>query len=221
MKTLLVCTSFAQSMLAFFDENALQEVKYSLENVPASKQLLPDLDALLKRQGIGPKDIELLVCTTGPGSFTGIRVGASIMQTFCFTFETPLIGIESLKAFYPDKGKFMCVCDAKTPGIYAIEGEVSENQEIKWGKLGLIGEKDLINRQSDFDYYCFDYPSLKRKFQRLNLEIPTGLKEVKQDPSKVYSLALQAYAQGSFSQNGALFLSYVQDAQAKKMINQK
>lgn len=54
----------------------------SQAKVKHNESLLPMLDALLKEQGLTIKDIQELGVVVGPGSFTGIRVGISIIKAF-------------------------------------------------------------------------------------------------------------------------------------------
>lgn len=48
------------------------------------------IDQLLKKQRIGINEIEKIEIKTGPGSFTGLRVGIAIANTFSFFKEIPL-----------------------------------------------------------------------------------------------------------------------------------
>ncbi len=60
--------------------------------------LMPALDMLLHTSRFKPKDIKCVGVATGPGSFTGLRVGLSLAKGFCQALEVPIIGISSLKA---------------------------------------------------------------------------------------------------------------------------
>jgi tRNA threonylcarbamoyladenosine biosynthesis protein TsaB len=68
---------------------------------PASKNfgdLMPSLDFLLTKCRANPRDIEGLVVSVGPGSFTGLRVGISAAKGMAEALGTPLIGVSSLEA---------------------------------------------------------------------------------------------------------------------------
>lgn len=60
---------------------------------PASAQtVLPLLEALLKEQSKTLQDVTAVEVHTGPGSFTGLRVGATIAQTLSWILQVPLNG---------------------------------------------------------------------------------------------------------------------------------
>jgi tRNA threonylcarbamoyladenosine biosynthesis protein TsaB len=67
-----------------------------------SRQLalqLPDaLDALVVLAGAELRDVDAFAVATGPGSFTGLRIGIATMQGLAFAEEKPLIGISALTA---------------------------------------------------------------------------------------------------------------------------
>jgi tRNA threonylcarbamoyladenosine biosynthesis protein TsaB len=70
--------------------------------IDTSRQLalqLPDaLEAVLALAGAGLRDVDAFAVATGPGSFTGLRIGIATMQGFAFAQEKPLIGISALTA---------------------------------------------------------------------------------------------------------------------------
>lgn len=57
--------------------------------------VLPILESLLKKHGLSVKDITGIEVNTGPGSFTGIRVGISIANTIGFLLNIPVNGKKS------------------------------------------------------------------------------------------------------------------------------
>ena len=62
------------------------------------EQLPAYIDAFLAENNATLKDIECLVCGTGPGSFTGVRVGVMYAKTLAFALGKPVIGISSFEA---------------------------------------------------------------------------------------------------------------------------
>ncbi len=54
--------------------------------------LLPFIDETLKKQGKEITDVKEIEVNTGPGSFTGIRVGVAVAQTIAWSLNIPING---------------------------------------------------------------------------------------------------------------------------------
>ena len=63
-----------------------------------SENLMPMIEDAFSKSNLSLKDIDLLVCDKGPGSFTGIRIGVATVMAFHDSFDIPCIGISSLEA---------------------------------------------------------------------------------------------------------------------------
>ena len=63
-----------------------------------STTLLPAIEGLLASAGIGAGDLGLIVCSAGPGSFTGVRIGTATAKGLALAYGTPCIGVSSLEA---------------------------------------------------------------------------------------------------------------------------
>jgi tRNA threonylcarbamoyladenosine biosynthesis protein TsaB len=61
-----------------------------------SRWLLPAVDALLQGLNLRPGEIDAFAVTTGPGSFTGLRVGLSTVQGLAFASGRPCVGLPAL-----------------------------------------------------------------------------------------------------------------------------
>ncbi len=63
-----------------------------------SETLLPMVESVLKIAGYTVDDVDLFVCTAGPGSFTGVRIGAATVKGIAFGKGKPCIGVSTLEA---------------------------------------------------------------------------------------------------------------------------
>ena len=63
-----------------------------------SETLLPMVESVLKIAGYTVDDVDLFVCTAGPGSFTGVRIGAATVKGIAFGKDKPCIGVSTLEA---------------------------------------------------------------------------------------------------------------------------
>lgn len=63
-----------------------------------AERIFPAIDALLGRNGVAYKDLRRVAVTTGPGSFTGLRIGLSAARGLGLALQVPVIGVPSLLA---------------------------------------------------------------------------------------------------------------------------
>ena len=54
--------------------------------------ILPMIDGILKKHSLKPKDLSEIKVNTGPGSFTGLRVGLAIADALSFALKIPING---------------------------------------------------------------------------------------------------------------------------------
>ena len=65
---------------------------------PHAERLPGDLLALLERHGLRPPDVDVFAVATGPGSFTGLRIGIAAIQGLAFATGRPVVGVSALEA---------------------------------------------------------------------------------------------------------------------------
>jgi len=67
-------------------------------SVSQSTSLLNDINSSLERARLKLEDVELLACASGPGSFTGLRIGIATLKALAASLERPCFGISTLYA---------------------------------------------------------------------------------------------------------------------------
>jgi tRNA threonylcarbamoyladenosine biosynthesis protein TsaB len=106
----------------------------------AEEHLLPAIDAALGEAGVTTRDLERIVCGAGPGSFTSLRVAASLAKGIAYAQAIPLFAVPSLALIAADAsladGLYIAVLDALRgdvfAGAYLREGdEVTELAPVK------------------------------------------------------------------------------------------
>jgi len=94
----------------------------SIDNeITHSEKLLPLVDDVLKAENISLKEIDYLACCTGPGSFTGIRIGIATVKAFAKTLNVPIFAVSSLDILaYTNVASdyVISIMDAKNSRIY-------------------------------------------------------------------------------------------------------
>ena len=111
------CLSVA--LLQNQDISAQIEVEH---HPPAPNPLLSMVDQVLSSTQLALSELDGYVLTLGPGSFTGLRVGLSLVKGFVLATEKPVMGISSLDAWalrVKPSGKPVCsLLDARKGEVY-------------------------------------------------------------------------------------------------------
>ncbi|MCL2294747.1 MAG: tRNA (adenosine(37)-N6)-threonylcarbamoyltransferase complex dimerization subunit type 1 TsaB [Spirochaetes bacterium] len=93
------------------------------ESLKHSEKLLPFAETLLQAAGIKAENINLVVCSKGPGSFTGLRIGMATAKGIAFALSIPLVSVPTLDflAFSLSifDGAVIPVIDAKRKRYYS------------------------------------------------------------------------------------------------------
>ncbi|HPQ44370.1 MAG TPA: tRNA (adenosine(37)-N6)-threonylcarbamoyltransferase complex dimerization subunit type 1 TsaB [Syntrophales bacterium] len=89
-----------------------------------AETLLPTIDGLLVSVGIEVEQIDLFAFTMGPGSFTGLRVGASTVKGLAFVLRKPVVGVSTLDALALNVPDLFRTEVAVCPMMDAGRGEV-------------------------------------------------------------------------------------------------
>ena len=96
MRVLAVDTTTERGSVAVAEDESLRgEVRLACPD-GHSQRLLPAIEFLLGSLGLGPRDVEGYAVTTGPGSFTGLRVGLSTVQGLALASGRPCLGVSAL-----------------------------------------------------------------------------------------------------------------------------
>lgn len=82
------------------DEKTITEKKQA-RNIKGSQVILQTIDQLLKKEGYRIKQLDKVVVHSGPGSYTGLRVGAAIGNTIAFCLHIPINNKQVGEFVYP------------------------------------------------------------------------------------------------------------------------
>src|SRR5436309_5366892 len=93
MRILLLEASGARGQgVIWVDETILAERRLN-EQRKHCQDLAPTVQALLREQGWKPADVEAVIVSLGPGSYTGLRVGVMAAKAFAYATGCKLIGV--------------------------------------------------------------------------------------------------------------------------------
>src|ERR1043166_1279262 len=97
-----------------------------LEGGTFSAQLVPQIAALLAKHGLGKQDLGAFAVASGPGSFTGLRVGLAAIKALAEILGKPIVAVSLLEAIatsFPDSGKILALMDAGRGEVYVGDYE--------------------------------------------------------------------------------------------------
>lgn len=132
MKILAVDTSSTICSVAILENDNLIDINELDDGKTHSENLMPLLDELLKRNSLDVKDIDMIACTVGPGSFTGIRIGVSSIKPIAEVLNIKVASVMSLEALarnVENKSTIVSLIDARNNQVYA--GIFDENYNKK------------------------------------------------------------------------------------------
>ncbi|HSR04370.1 MAG TPA: tRNA (adenosine(37)-N6)-threonylcarbamoyltransferase complex dimerization subunit type 1 TsaB [Proteiniclasticum sp.] len=122
MKILSIDTSSNNCSIAVVDEKAMLgeiNINYNLQH---SVLLMPLIEELLARLDMKPRDLDALTLSTGPGSFTGLRIGLSAVKGMALGSNLPIYAADALSILaygvYGYHGILVPMIDALRGGYY-------------------------------------------------------------------------------------------------------
>jgi tRNA threonylcarbamoyladenosine biosynthesis protein TsaB len=127
--TLAVDTSEVRGSVAVLrgGERGGEGVGVELHNAPVdySEWLLPAAERVLASAAVRMEELDLLAVATGPGSFTGVRVGLTTVKAWAEVYGKPVVGVSRLEAMarslpLPVEGGLVAACyDAQRSQLFA------------------------------------------------------------------------------------------------------
>ena len=96
-----------------------------------SENLMPLVDELFKSSGISLSDVNVIACSIGPGSFTGIRIGIASVKAMAEVYNLPVVGVTSLEtlAYSVQNSNSVSLIDARNNQVYC--GVFNKNHELQ------------------------------------------------------------------------------------------
>ncbi len=94
------------------------------ERVSSAVRILGDVDALLADARLGRDDIEALVVGTGPGSYTGLRMGLITARALAIALGVPLAGVSTLAALAHGAPGARAVLDGRRGEVFTLQDGV-------------------------------------------------------------------------------------------------
>ncbi len=157
MRILAVESSAVTASVAILTDNVLT-AEYTINYKKTHSQtLLPMIDEICKMTETEPESFDLIAVSIGPGSFTGLRIGAATGKGMALALGKDMAAVPTLEAMaYNVYGSSKVICpvmDAKRQHLYTGIYDFDES-----GALRVIKEQSLLS----YDELCSALNALKR-----------------------------------------------------------
>ena len=115
------------------------------------EHLLPAIEASLIVAGSTTRDLESIVCGAGPGSFTSLRVSASLAKALAYVTSVPLFAVPSLALIAGDAsladGVYLAVLDALRGEVFAAAYQREGDAVSELAPVRLV-HRDALAREA-------------------------------------------------------------------------
>lgn len=200
MKTLVMDTSNTYLVVALFDQGNCVESFQEKGNKKQSEYAILKVKEILDHQQLTMLDIDEMVITIGPGSYTGVRVALTIAKTLASVTNIKLKWVSSLQA-YAGKNDAISVLDARSNKVFV--GVYHQGIAVIPETMIAIEDFDSIKKQyPDLpivgDGYLVGYPD--------SIEVSLA--------NHMYALSCQKQYEDNID---ALVPHYIKEVEAKKI----
>jgi len=112
-------------------------------DVRTAQALVPAIAESLASLDWHPRDIGLVAVTTGPGSFTGLRIGVTMAKTFAYATGAAVRGVNTLEVIAAQsavEGELTAVIDAQRNQLYCGRLRRDDQGEVHW-----LGATEIVD----------------------------------------------------------------------------
>lgn len=206
MKILSLDSSGLVASVAILEDDTLI-AEYTLNHKKTHSQtLLPMIDEIFQMTGIDKKSIDAIAIAAGPGSFTGLRIGAATAKGLGQALNIPIIRVPTVDAyaynFYGNEYTLICpLMDARRSqvytGLYTFQGEhfICLREQCAIAVEEIIED---INSRGKSVIFLGDGVPVNREYIEKNVKVP-------------YTFAPAHLSRQRAGAVGALALKYVDD----------
>lgn len=192
-----------------------------------SETLLPMTEHLMALCGMSASDIDLFAVTTGPGSFTGVRIGVSLLKGLAFGQNKPCVGVSTLEALaYNMEGCVGVLCpvmDARRSQLYNALFYSDGKQITRLTPDRLIPAEELLTVLEQYAEDCEmiyvngeGVPVLAQANEGALPLVEPALSARRQSAVSVAKLALANYRAGQTCSDSELLPTYLRPSQAER-----
>lgn len=193
MISLCMDSAYKQLVLGIYKDKELL-AGISLEAFKKqSETIFVELNRLLKETDLDYKDIDRVIITKGPGSYTGIRIAMTIAKVLCSQMHKELYTISTMQLYAGIEKQANVILDARSQRAYVAHvenGQIQGDTQIltldkveefvkKYPGV-LLGDADLIGQSAQKVDFLKNFMNLEpyyKKVENIHALVPDYLKE--------------------------------------------
>ena len=214
-------TALVASVALCEDEARLGEITIENGNTH-SETLLPMVEFLLQRFSITTDEIDLFAISAGPGSFTGVRIGAATAKGLAFGTEKPCVGVSTLEALAYNlrmhDGLICPVMNARRKQVYTALFRAKDGKLERLMPDSAIAITELDERLSLYSEpirLCGDGYEITKELLKHPI-LPTAQNMCQQSAYSVAQVARIAFENGQSVSDLELAPTYLRLSQAER-----
>ena len=223
MKILALDSSSTVASVALCEDGELL-AEYTLNNGNThSETLLPMVESIFRHFGITAKDVDLFAVSSGPGSFTGVRIGAATLKGLAFGSGKPCVGVSTLEAIATNLTllpSLICpVMNARRGQVYTALFR-SDGQALTRlmpdSALSIRELDELLSEYGEPVCFCGDGYGITLAGLKKTAAIPVSHRLRHQSAYSVAQVAKGMYEAGKYTDDAGLTVTYLRPSQAER-----
>ena len=229
MRILAFESSAKAASVALLTDGLLTGEYFQNSGQTHSRTLMKMAKDLLDNCELSPADVDLAAWANGPGSFTGVRIGAAAAKGFCWGLELPCVPVSTLEAMAWSasccKGTLCCCMDARRSQVYNAIFEVRAGKPVRLREDRAISIEALAEDLRGFDApirllgdgAALVYDTLNGSQTARELSFELLPEHLRHQRASGVGLAAREAAQAGLTQDPALILpNYLRLSQAER-----
>ncbi len=226
MKILAIDSTAKICTAALCENESLCSLKSENAGMTHSETLLPMIENILKEQNTRVEDIGLFALSAGPGSFTGVRIGAATVKGLCFGRNVPCVGVSALEAlaynYIDSDGVVACAMDARRDQVYFALFRISDGNVERLCDDIAVSLDEMCERCMEYSkekiYISGDGAMLaySRLTEKTDITPVLDKDRAGQNAYSVAKCAYRAYLAGAAENDRELRPSYLRLPQAER-----
>lgn len=194
MISLVMDTSNSYLAVGLYQDNVCLEAFQEKGSRRQSEKAIPTLKEVLDRHHIALKDVNEMIITSGPGSYTGVRVAMTIAKTLAAVSDVRIKSVSSLAA-YAGMNQALSVIDARGHNVFVgvyenglplIKEQVVTLEDFahlraEYEDFELVGEVGCLGldeKECDLCANIYALGQMADPIKNVDLLVPTYIKDV-------------------------------------------